>query len=163
MKKLVLVFACMTALVVIFNIPSASAQGKLEGVWRIAEVSRGGQNPFKITPDVAHPGLFIVTKKHMCLINLMNPNRPDLPQQGATDAQKVATWTPVVALAGSYEMKGNVATTRFIVAKDPIDMAKGTFITSEFKVEGDTVIWTPKADKNGPIADPVITKFVRVE
>jgi hypothetical protein len=153
----------MAALAVLMVVQSASAQGKLEGVWRIAEVIRGGQNPIKLTVDATHPGLFIVTRKHWCLINLTNPNRPDLPQQGATDAQKVATWTPVVAFAGTYEMKGNITTFRTIVAKDPSDMPKDGISTNEFKFEGSSVIWTPKTNANGPIADPIITKFVRVE
>jgi hypothetical protein len=163
MKTSFKVIACMAALAVLMVVQSASAQVKIEGAWRVAEVSRGGQNPLKITVDASHPGRFIVTKTHFSLTNLTNPKRPDLPQQGATDAQKAATWSPLVAFAGTYEMKGNTATFHFIVSKEPSDMAKGVFLTSEFKLDGETLLWTPKTDQNGPVVDPIITKFVRVE
>ncbi len=165
MKKLLVVFACLTALAVLLNVPSASAQAKLEGVWRVAEVTFTAQNGLKITVPPTHPSLFILTKKHFSFLNIANTTgtRPDLPQQGATDAQKVAVWTPVVAWAGTWEAKGNTFTMRSIVAKDPIEMAPGNFGTNEFKLEGDTLTVTPKTNQSGPIANPIITKFVRVD
>ena len=144
--------------------PAPTPEDKLQGVWKITEVTFSGENPQKITVSAEWPNLMIVTKKHFSFMNIaaVTP-RPDLPQQGATDAQKVATWTPFVAWAGTYEVKGNIFTARSIVAKNPSEMAPGNFGTSEFKIEGDTFTNTPKTDQNGPIANPIITKFVRVE
>jgi hypothetical protein len=165
MKTSLKVIACMAALAVLVTVQSAAAQGKLEGVWRVSEVTFTGANALKITVAPTHPSLFIITKKHFSFLNIANTTgtRPDLPQQGATDAQKVAVWTPVVAWAGTYEVKGNMYTARTIVAKDPSEMAPGNFSTSEFKIEGDTLTFTPKTNQDGPIANPIITKFVRVE
>jgi hypothetical protein len=165
MKTSLKVIACMAALSVLMVVQSASAQSKLEGVWRVTEVTFTGQNAGKITVAASHPNLLIFTKKHFSFLNIASTTatRPDLPQQGATDTQKVATWTPLVAWAGTYEVKGNTYTTRNIVAKDPSEMVPGNFSTCEFKIEGDTLTWTPKTDQNGPVANPVITKLVRVE
>jgi len=163
MRKAKTLIACLTVLVVLVIVQSASAQSRLEGVWRVSEVTITGQNTFKITVEPTHPSLFIVTKKHWSLLNIGTPTRPDLPKQGATDAQKVAAWTPFIASAGTYEVQGNMVTSRNTVAKDPGDMAPGNFTTNEFKIEGDTVTFTPKTNQDGPIANPMITKMVRVE
>lgn len=153
----------MAVLAILMITHSASAQSKLEGVWRVSEVTITGQNTFKITVEPTHPSLFIVTKKYWSLLNIGTPTRPDLPKKDATDAQKVATWTPFIAAGGTYEVKGNTVTSRNTVAKDPADMAPGNFTTHEFKIEGDTITITPKTNQDGPIANPMITKLVRVE
>lgn len=165
MKTSLKVIVCMAALAVLMLVQFASAQGKLEGVWRVTEVTFTGANAVKVTVTPEHPNLFIITKKHFSFINIATTTstRPDLPQQNATDAQKVATWTPVVAWAGTYEVNGSIVTARNTVAKNPSEMVPGNFVTNEFKIEGDTIIFTPKTNQDGPIANPVITKFVRVE
>ena len=165
MKKSLVVIACMAALAVLVTVESASAQGKWEGVWKLTEVTWSGNNPVKMTISPKHPNLFIVTKKYWSLTNIAaaTGSRPDLPQKGATDAQKVAAWTTFVGLAGTYEVKGNMVTSRTIVAKNPSEMAPGNFTTNEFKFEGDTLTMTEKTNQDGPIANPMITKWVRVE
>ena len=165
MKKSLIVIACMAALVVLVVVQSASAQGKLEGVWRLTEVTFPGPNAGKITVSAAHPNLMIFTKKHFSFLNIATANgtRPDLPQKDATDAQKVAAWTPFVAAGGTYEVKGNIVTFRNIVDKDPSGMVPGGFWTAEFKIEGDTFTWTAKTDQNGPVAIQITSKLVRVE
>jgi hypothetical protein len=120
MKISVKIIACMAALAVLMVVQSASAQGKLEGVWKVTEVTLSGANPLKIAVSSAHPSLMVFTKKYFSFLNIMAADqpRPELPQQSATDAQKVAAWTPVVAWAGTYEVKGNVLMFHTIVAKD---------------------------------------------
>lgn len=157
------VFVGMTVLAVLLNVPSASAQGKLEGAWRLTEVTIGGQSPFNIALSATHPNLFIYTKKHWSALNIGTPSQPDLPQQGATDAQRVATWAPFIAGAGTYEVQGNIITIRTIVAKNPSEMVDGNFSTSEFKIEGETMTLMEKTNQNGTIANPMITKLVQVE
>jgi hypothetical protein len=165
MKKSLVAIACMAALAVLLTVQSAPAQGNIEGVWKATEVIWSGDNPVKMTISPTHPNLFIVTKKHWSLTNIAAATaaRPDLPQQGATDAQKVAVWTPFVGYAGTYEVKGNMVTSRTIVAKNPGEMLQGNFTTSEFKVEGNTLTLTGKTNQDGPIANPMTTKMVRVE
>ncbi len=154
-----MIIACTAALVIMLIVQSAAAQGKWEGVWKPTEVTLTGPNARTIT--TVQPGLVIVTKNHYSIVAISGEKpRPDLPQK-ATDAQKVATWTPFAANAGTYEVKGTTVTQRPIVAKDPFP--SGFFITSEFKIEGNTLTITPKATQNGPIANPYTMKLVRVE
>jgi len=162
MKKLLMVFACITALAVLLNVRSASAQGKLEGVWKLTEITIPGPNAQKITNP--QPNLVVFTKKHFIVVSVMGDKpRPNVPQKGATDAQKVAAWEPFVAEAGTYDVKGTIITAKNLVAKDPIQMAPGNFATSEFKIEGNTFTLTPKTDQNGPVSNPNIFKLVRLE
>jgi hypothetical protein len=165
MKTSLKIIACMAILAVLVVVQSAVAQPKLEGVWRVSEVWVGDPSAGKITVAATHPSVIIFTRKHFSFLNIKTTNglRPELPVKGATDAQKVAAWTPVAAFAGSYEVKGNIMTYRNIVDMDPNGMAPGNLGTSEFKIEGDTLITTPKTDQNGPIANPLVTKFIRVE
>ena len=165
MKVLIKVLSCAAALSFLLTMQSAFAQGKIEGVWRVSEVWVGDPSAGKITVADTHPCLIIFTKKHFSFINIKTVDglRPGLPQKGATDAQKVAAWTPVAAFAGSYEVKGNIMTYRNIVDMDPNGMLPGNMGTSEIKMEGNTLITTPKTDQNGPIAKPLVTKFIRME
>jgi hypothetical protein len=161
MKKLFIVFACITALAVLLNVPSASAQGKLEGVWKVAEVKVSVPKPATITP--LQPSLLICTKKHFSYVGLSSDKpRPDLPQK-ATDAQKVAAWEPLTATSGTYEVKGATVTFKAQVSKNPIEMQPGGFLTLDFKVEGNSLIVTPKATEAGPIPNAATVKLVRVE
>jgi hypothetical protein len=156
---------CVAVIPVLMIVQSAFAEGKLEGVWRVSEVWVGDPSAGKITVGPTHPSVIIFTKKHFSFLNIKTATgtRPNLPPKGATDAQKVAAWTPVAAFAGSYEVKDNIMTYHNIVDLDPNGMAPGNSGTSEFKIEGNTLTTIPKTDQNGPIANPLITKFIRVE
>jgi len=158
MKKLLIVFACITALAVLFNVPSASAQGKLEGTWKYVEFIPSGPDAKPIPLE----GVLIFTKSHFSMIFVLGDKpRAELPQKGATDAQKVAAWTPLSAGAGPYEVKGNTYTARSLVAKNP-GGSPDDWVTVEFKIEGNTLITTPKATKSGPL-NMGSTKLIRIE
>ena len=162
MKKSLVVIACMAALVVLLTVPSASAQGKLEGVWKGTEITLTAPKPQTITS--LQPGLMIFTKKYYSFVAISGDKpRPDLPQKDATDAQKVAVWTPFMATAGTLEVKGSTVTLKPIVAKDPNGMAPGNFMTADFKVEGNTLILILKSNQTGPIANPITAKMTRLE
>jgi hypothetical protein len=160
MKKLFIVFASITALAMLLNVPYVSAQGKLEGVWKITEITLTGPNAQKITNP--QPSIVVFTKKYYSMVVIQGP-RPDLPQKGATDSEKVATWTPFSAEAGTYEIKGNTITSKVIVAKSPGAMAPGNFFTADFKILGNTFTMTPKNNSMGPIANPYTVTFMRLE
>ena len=162
MKKSLAVVACMAALVVLVTVQSTAEQGKLEGVWKAIETTTAG-NPVKITVPPDRPGLLIFTKKYTGFWNIAALTRPGYPRQGATDAQKVAAWEPFQAVAGTYEVKGNIITRRIIVAKDPNNMPPGNWQTIEFKIEGDTLITTQKTTEIGPFPNPITMKYVRLE
>jgi hypothetical protein len=160
MKKLLTIFACIAALSVLLNVPCASAQGKLEGTWKYIEFVPPGPNA---KPVPAESGLLIFTQKHFGMIFVTGDKpRAALPQKGATDAQLAAAWGPLTASGGSYEVKGNTFTAKSLVSKDPGGTGPDAWITVEFKIEGNTLITTPKAVKSGPI-NLGYAKLVRVE
>jgi hypothetical protein len=157
LSKFIICAACITILA---TAPIASAQGKLEGVWKSTEVTFTGPNARTITN--LQPGFLIFTKKHFCQIGIQGSKpQPDLPQTDATDAQKVATWTPFNGMAGTYEADGTTLTGHLIVGKNPVK--PGSFLTADFKIEGNTLSVMLKTTQDGPIANPMTMKFVRVE
>jgi hypothetical protein len=152
----------MAALAVLVTVQSAPAQGKLEGVWKVMEVTLTGPNAQKITNP--QPNIVMFAKKYFSRVLVLGDKpRPDLPQKDATDAQKVATWAPFFASAGTYEVKGATFTLKDLVNKNPIGMAPGNFGTYDFKIEGNTLTITTKATQNGPAANPFTMKLVRLE
>lgn len=161
MRNTKMMIACLATLVLVLVVQSAVAQtGKLQGVWKIVEVTVSGPNPIKFTNP--QPNLSIITKKYCSTMSIQGDKpRPDLPQKNATDAQKVATWTPFDAGAGPCEVKGSTLTVHPIIAKDPFP--PGTFVTYEFKFEGKDLFITPKATQAGPIPTPVKLKCTRLE
>jgi hypothetical protein len=160
MQKLFLLFGCITVLAVLLNVPSASAQGKLEGVWKYVEVilPTPGAKPIPV-----QEGLLIFTKHHFSMIFVAGTQpRPELPQQGATDAQKVAAWTPLNLGAGTYEIKGDRYIAKSLVSKNPGQINPDAWMAIEFKIEGNTLITTPKETNTGPV-NFASTKLIRVE
>jgi hypothetical protein len=157
--EVLVVLAC---LVIPMTVQSTSAQGKLEGVWKVTETTVSAPKPQTIT--ATQPSLLIFTKKHYSVVMIMGDKpQPDLPQKDATDAQKVATWTPFMASAGTYEVKGATLRMHGVVGKEPSSMTPEGFLTCDYKVEGNTLIFTLKASQSGPIANPPTLKLTRVE
>jgi hypothetical protein len=132
MKTSLRVIACMAALAVLMVVQSASAQGKLEGVWKITQVILTGPNAPKVTN--IQPSMAIFTKQYFSRVVITGDKpRPDLPQN-ATDAQKAATWGPFSAAAGTYEIKGNTITVKgqvFTVRGNGTELGKKTRETLE--------------------------------
>ena len=160
MKASLKVIACMAALAVLMVVQSASAQGKLEGTWKYVEVIPPGPDA---KPIPVQEGLLIFTKNHFSMIFVSGDKpRPALPQQNATDAQRVAAWTPLNVGAGTYEVNGNTYTAKSLVSKNPGGTGPDAWITVEFKIDGNTLITTPKAVKAGPV-NLGSTKLIRVE
>ena len=162
MKTSLKVIACIAALGVLMVVQSASAQGKLEGVWKVTEASMSGPNGFKNTNP--QPNLWVFTKKHFSTVAVTSDKpRPVQPLEKATDAQKVAAWDPFIAAAGTYELKGTTFTGHNLVSKDPEDMKPGNFSTWECKIEKNTFTCTLKATEAGPLANPITIKAIRLE
>jgi hypothetical protein len=160
MKTSLKVIACMVALAVFVAVQSASAQGKLAGVWKITEVTLTGPNAQKITNP--QPSFVIFTKKYSSMVGITGDKpQPVLPQTNATDAQKLATWTLLGVGFATYEIKGSTITRHPIVAKNGVK--PGSFNTADFKIEGNTLTITSKTNQDGPVANPMTIKLVRVE
>jgi len=89
--------------------------------------------------------------------------RPDLPLQNPTDAQKIAAFEPFSANSGTYEIKGTILTTHPMVAKNPTVMKPGAFVTYDFKIQGNTLLLTPKESNTVPGSNPPTFKLIRLE
>jgi hypothetical protein len=166
MKTSLKVIACMAALAVLIVVQSAVAQGKLQGVWKITEVTYLGPTPrtYTIDPSGDANNLLIFTKGHFSFIGIATDKpRPDLPQKDATDAQKLAAWTPVVAYSGTYEVKGTIIRFHPTVSKDPRQMRPDSFSISDYSFEGDTLILTSRSNQDGPLPNPHTMKHLRLE
>jgi hypothetical protein len=75
-----------------------------------------------------------------------------------------AAWGPFVGEAGTYEVtSGSVITMRPLAAKNPAAMVPGAFITYSYKLEGDSLWVTQQRNQQGPFANPVTIKAVRIE
>ncbi len=160
MRKTMMIVACIAVLAVMVIVQSAAAQGKLEGAWKVTEITLTGPNA--LTNTAPQPGIWMFAKKHCSSVGISGAKpQPDLPQKDATDAQKVATWTPLIANAGTYEIKGTTITIHPIVGKNPFP--PGAFTTFDYRIEGNTLTVTLKTTSDGPVANPYTLKLVRVE
>ena len=82
----------------------------------------------------------------------------------ATADELRAVWGPFVGEAGTYEVTdGSVITMRPLAAKNPAAMVAGAFITYSYKLDGNTIWVTQQRNQQGPFANPVTIKAVRVE
>jgi hypothetical protein len=176
MKASLRVIACMAALAILMVVQSASAQvkkavpgkvvaqGMVQGVWKITEFSMSDPSAGTTITTTAQPSIFIFTKKNYSIMYVSSDRpRPDLPLQDPTDAQKLAAWGPFSANSGTYEIKGTTLTTHPVVAKHPAVMKPGAFVTYDFKIQGNTLLLTPKESNTVPGGNPPTFKLVRVE
>jgi hypothetical protein len=181
MKTSLIVVACVAALAVFVSVQSVVAQAKkvvpskveaqvkgvtqgtLQGAWKVTEFSTSISSASKIT-TTAQPGIFIFTKKHYSIMYLSTDKpRPEIPLKNPTDAQKVATWEPLSANSGSYEINGTTLTTHPMIAKNPAVMKPGAFVTYDFKIQGNTLLLTPKESNTVPGGNPPTFNLLRLE
>ena len=147
------------------SVEAQTKTGSIQGVWQVVEVRMPGSNPSTITIPEPRPNLTIITARHYSRVQVEAEGpRPLLPNVATASADELrATWGPFVGEAGTYEIKDDLITMRPIAAKNPAAMAHGAFTTWSFKRTGDTLLVTAKGNQNGPVANPVTVKAVRVE
>ena len=174
MKTSITIIACMLTAIALLAVScgapqteeavvaldEATASNPLVGVWKIIEVDLTGPEARTITDP--QPGFVIFTKKHMSIVGITgDAPRLALPEN-PTDAQLLETWRPFAASFGTYEVNGNTITSHALVAKDPNIKPDG-FMTLVYKIEGDSLSITQKANQDGPIENPYTVKLVRIE
>ena len=148
------------------GIAGQSKREPIQGVWQAVEVTITGPGARTIAIPQPRPNLTIFTTRHYSQIHLdAEGPRAVLADVTKASADELrAVWGPFAGEAGTYEVtKGNVITMRPLVAKNPVSMAPGAFITYSYKLDGDTLRVTFQKDQNGPIVNPVTIKAVRVE
>jgi hypothetical protein len=142
-----------------------SKSPSIEGAWQAVEVTIPGATPQIFTIPEPRPNLTVITAKYYSRVQVESKGpRPVMADATkATADQLRAAWGPFYAEAGPYEIAGNRITLRPVAAKNPAAMAAGAFTTWSFRLEGNTLWVTAERNQNGPIANPVTVKSVRVE
>jgi hypothetical protein len=157
--------ALILALLTSQGIAGQSKQESIQGVWQVAEVTIAGPQARTIAFR-ERPNLTIITPRHYSRVEVQadgpRPIPADVAKASADELR--AVWGPFVAEAGTYEVTtGNLITMRPIASKNPAVMGPGVFIAYSYKLDGDTMSMTQQRNQNGPFANPVTFKLVRVE
>ncbi len=112
----------------------------------------------------AQAALYLFTPTHYSMI-LATTDRPDLADTGKASADELrATWGPLIANAGAYEISGDRITIHPLVAKIPVVMKSGATEVYQFRIEGKTLTLRQVRNARGVAVETAPTlKFVRVE
>jgi hypothetical protein len=144
----------------------------IQGVWKPVEVTITAPTPQlgglpKGTHTNLQPGLVVFTATHYALlIDSSAKPRPELPAGDASTQTKEmlqASWGPFAANAGTYEIAGTTLTTHPVVAKNPSNQTGKTFARYSIKFDGNYLWATQVESAAGKVANPITTKYVRVE
>ena len=147
---------------------SATAQS-IEGVWKGVSVVVTGANGYTIPNRL--PMMIIYTKRHYSVLaqdsdgrQTPRPVPPPLNTPGKpTDAEKIARyefWAPIVADAGTYELRGSTLIQRQMVNKDGPLIERRREITIEDG--GQTLVEITKGAPGQPARETRRT-FTRLE
>ncbi len=152
---------------VVFAGSRAAAQegGDIEGVWRLVDVTTTGRDGSSRT-TTPQAGLSMYTEGHFSfMFDRARDIRPDLAQRfrEATGDEFRATFGGFSAGMGTYEVSGGQLRLRFDVAMTPGLMAPDVFQVYSIELDGDTLLFTPLRNQNGPYTNPAIFKLTRVK
>jgi hypothetical protein len=148
------------------GIAGQSKRESIQGVWQAVEVTITGPGARTIAIPEPRPNLTILTARHYSRVEDHSERpRPILADVTKASADELrAAWGPFVGEAGTYEVTtDNQMTMRPISAKNPAVMGPRVFITYSYRLDGDTMWVTQQRNENGPFANPVTVKVVRVE
>lgn len=154
-----------------YSAVQSQTKTQVEGVWKVVEVIVPPKNPAEKGTTITNPqpSLVIYTKGYYSLVAVRGTqpraaSAPAKDPENLTDAEKIARyeqWNPLIANAGTYEVKGSTLLLHPIVAKNVEVMTSGTPITWELKVEAPNSLWLiPPSDR--ATTDPRV-KVTRVE
>ena len=153
------VIGCRGASGTLEGAQSASSPDPLQGAWQLVESTASTGNVVG-----NRPALRLFVDGHFSLVREAGTAaRPTTPLDSTSTAAEIrAVWGPFEAQSGTYEILGDTVVTRPVVEKRPDLMAPGTFRRSTYRTAGDTLWVTFIANQNGPTADPITDRFVRV-
>jgi hypothetical protein len=146
-------------------IAGQSASPSIQGVWQAVEVTLPGPTSRTIAIPEPRPNLTVVTARYYSRVQVEAQGpRPVIADPAKATADELrAAWGPFAAEAGTYEVTGNLITMRPVAAKNAAVMVPGAFTAWSYRLEGNTLWVTAERNQNGPIANPVTVKSVRVE
>jgi hypothetical protein len=150
------------ALIPAMNALGQAKQGSFEGVWQAVQVTLGGPQALTVKPG---PNLTIFSARHYSRIEVHTEKarRVVANPVTATAEELREIWGPFVAEGGTYELTDNLIIMHPIVAKNPAAMAPDVTLVYSYKLEDETLTVTAQRDRNGPVANPLTVKLVRIE
>ena len=91
----------------------------------------------------AQPGIYIFTDQYFSIVAISGEKpRPEPDLLKATAAEIVASWRPVAAQSGTYEISGTLVTMHPVVAKQANRMRGDFKWTLKYQLDGDTLFIT---------------------
>lgn len=131
---------------------AVAADSPLVGAWQLDPAQSGQAALYLFTP----------TRYSMVLAATDRPDIADMSKATADELR--ATWGPLLANAGTYEVSGDLITIHPLVAKIPVVMKPGASEVYRFRIEGKTLTLSQVRNARGVTVDsaPRI-KFLRVE
>ena len=136
----------------------------LQGAWQVVEVTTTG--PDGSTNSSPQPGLYLFTARHYSIMSVLGQQpRPGFTDPGnITGEEALATWTPLQAQSGTYEIVGESLNLLPIVAKNPGVMRAGRKPdVYGFTVQGDSLTMVQKSDGIGQLANPTTLRLKRLD
>jgi hypothetical protein len=159
MRKILFFFAVLPVFLLAAKPAFAQKKNQLEGVWKVVEVIVPSQSTGKDTTiSTPQPGVLILTKGYYSITVIQSARPRTAPEppkdaQNLTDAEKIARfteWSPLVANAGTYEIKGSTILRHPMVAKSVDVMNRQDPVADDFTLEGtNTLRIIPAADRAG--------------
>jgi hypothetical protein len=144
---------------------AALAAGKaasIDGVWKVTDVTVTGANP--MTNSSPQTSFYIFTHGHYAYLadTSITPRTaaPIKDPANLTDAEKIAKfqeWSPVIAQAGTYKVKGATLTRLPSIAKNVAAIGPGGQGESEIKLTGNTLVMTTKSPPGQPAREQRLT------
>jgi len=155
----------VAGLLVSYAIAGQATSPSIRGVWQAVEVTIPGPSSRTITIAEPRPNLTVVTARYYSRVQVeaQGPRPVIADAAKATADQLRAAWGPFAAEAGTYDLTAHLITMRPIAAKNAAVMAPGAFTTWSYRLEGNTLWVTAQRNQDGPIANPVTVKSLRVE
>ena len=165
MPRLLVVLVAV-ALLTNVGVARQTKRSALQGVWQTVEVTLTGPGARTITIPQPRPNLMIVTARHYSRVEVQaeapRPVPADVTKASADELR--AAWGPFVGEAGTYEVTdSSVITMHPLAAKNPAAMVPGAFIAYSYRLDGDTIWVTQQRNQQGPFANPITIKAVRIE
>ncbi len=156
------VVAIASALVTSGIVAGQSKTTRLEGVWRVVQVTTSGPNAQVFKPLTT---LAIFSGRHYSRTEVhADQPRPTVSDVATASADELrAVWGPFVGEAGIFELTDNLLTLRPLVAKNPAAMATGAFTVYGYSLTGKSLTLTMQRNQSGPVPGPVTVKLDRVE
>lgn len=140
----------------------AQGSSPLAGAWRVVEYTGGAGGATNRSPQ---PGLFLFTMKHYAIVRDSSERaRPTFKDRANITADEaLAIFGPFQAQAGTYEVVGDVLTTRIVAAKSPHNAGGTVSDTYRFSLEGNVLTLTMVTDSGVPVQRRSIFKLIRLE